>query len=156
VDINNYLIPLAGKDWRTLLSGWLGVLPRSFTLWLANRFGDLFVVYDDASVHMLDVGIGRIRRVADNRDHFMGLIDKGNNANEWLMIPLVDACVAAGMALSTNQCYGYRLPPVLGGHYDVANVHPTDLALHYAFLADLYRQTMSLADGTEVRVVFKN
>jgi hypothetical protein len=155
VDINDYLIPQSGKDWSKLLSGWRGLFPRSFTLWLVNRFGDPFVVYDDASVHMLDVGIGRIRRVADSRDHFAGLIDRGNYANEWLMIPLVDACVAVGMTLSTNQCYGYKVPPVLGGAYGVENVYRTDLALHYGFLADIYRQTRHLPDGTDIRVVRK-
>lgn len=39
MDVNDYLISQAGKDWRTLLSGWLEILPKSFTLWMVNRFG---------------------------------------------------------------------------------------------------------------------
>lgn len=156
MDINDYLIPQPGKDWRTLLSGWFELLPASFTLWMVNRFGDLIVALDDGSVHMLDVGIGHCKRLADNRSHFASLIDVGDNANNWLMIPLVNACVASGLILRANQCYGYKMPPILGGEYRPANVEPTDLAVHYALLADIYRQTRHLPDGTPIRFVTGN
>ena len=155
MDINNYLISQAGKDWRALLSDWSKILPPSFTLWMVNRFGDLFVVLDDGAVHMLDVGIGRLKRLANDRSHFAALIDVGDNASNWLMIPLVNACVASGMILGPNQCYGYDIPPILGGRYEIGNVSPTDIAVHYAFLADIYRQTRNLPDGTPITgVVF--
>jgi hypothetical protein len=153
MDINDYLIPQAGKDWSVLLCGWREALPESFTLWMVNRFGDLFTVHDDGSVHMLDVGAGRLARLADNRDHFCSLVDVGDNANNWLMIPLVNECVAGGMILRPNQCYGYKVPPILGGEYHVSNVEPTDLSVHYSLLGDIYRQTKDLSDGTRIRVV---
>ena len=153
MNISDYLIAQPGKDWRRLLSGWLTALPARFTLWMVNRFGDLFVVLDDGSVHMLDVGIGRLKRVAEDRSHFSALMGVGDNANNWLMIPLVDACMAAGLSLGPNQCYGYKVPPILGGEYRVGNVEPTDLSVHYGLLADLYRQTRHLPDGTPIRIV---
>lgn len=153
MDINDYLIDQAGKDWLDLLSGWRDLLPENFTLWMVNRFGDLFTVHDDESVHMLDVGVGRIERLADSRDHFCSLVDVGESANNWLMIPLVDACVEAGLILGANQCYGYRIPPLLGGEYRISNVEPIDLSVHYAFLADIYRQTRGVPDGATIRAV---
>jgi hypothetical protein len=153
MDINDYLIPQAGKDWSDLLSGWREALPASFTLWMVNRFGDLFIVTDDGSVHMLDVGAGRLAALADNRDQFCSLVDVGDNANNWLMIPLVDACVAGGLILRPDECYGYKIPPILGGKYDVSNIEPTDLSVHYSLLADIYRQTKDLPDGTHIRAV---
>jgi hypothetical protein len=152
--IDDYLIDPTGKNWSSLLAGWKSALPSTFTLWLVNRFGDLFVVFDDGSVHMLDVGLGVRRRLADNRDHFSKLLEVGDNANTWLMIPLVNACVAAGMVLGgTTQCYGYKVPPILGGPYNVGNVVPLDLTTHYAILSNLYRQTKNLPDGTPFRTV---
>jgi hypothetical protein len=87
MDVHDYLIDQNGKDWSELLSDWSSVLPSSFTIWLVNRFGDVFIVFEDGSIHMLDVGIGAIKRVADDRDHFTALLDIGDNANNWLMIP---------------------------------------------------------------------
>jgi hypothetical protein len=53
VNINDYLITQTGKNWPDLLSGWREALPENFTLWMVNRFGDLFTVHEDGSVHML-------------------------------------------------------------------------------------------------------
>jgi hypothetical protein len=66
---------------------------------------------------MLDVGTGVVERIADSRDHFATLIDLDDN--NWLMIPLVDQCVAAGLSPGNNQCYGYKVPPILGGQYTI-------------------------------------
>jgi hypothetical protein len=40
-----------------------------------NRFGDLFLAYKDGSVHMLDVGSGTVKRIADSRDDFRAMIE---------------------------------------------------------------------------------
>ena len=86
----------------------------------------------------------------------MTLIDLDDNSNNWLMIPLVDQCVAAGMVLNADQCYGFKMPPILGGEYSVDNIVPISLSEHYSFLADIYRQTKDLPDGMKVRIVVKN
>ena len=153
MNINDYLIDQRNKDWSQLLSGWAGTLPESFTLWLVNRFGDAFLVLDDGSVHMLDIGGGQISQVADSRDHFANSIDLDDNANNWLMIPLVDQCATALPPLGESQCYGFKVPPMLGGEYILDNIEPTDLAVHYSLLADIHRQTKDMPDGTRVRLV---
>ena len=66
MNIRNYLIDQGGKDWGELLSGWLGVLPASFTVWLVNGFGDVFAVFEDGSAHILDVGTGVMECLADS------------------------------------------------------------------------------------------
>lgn len=154
MNINDYLIDQTGKDWGAFLRDWMPPLPSSFTVWLVNRFGDVFVVSDhDGSVQMLDVGSGACARVADNRSHFADLLDTDDNADNWLMIPLADDCRNAGMGLGPSQCYGFKIPPVLGGKYEVANVEPTDLAVHYSFLAQVHKQTKDLPDGTPIKAV---
>jgi hypothetical protein len=153
VDINEYLITQTRQNWPDLLSNWREALPENFTLWMVNRCGDLFSVREDGSVHMLDVGAGQLKRLADSRENSCSLIDVGDNANIWLMIALVDDCVASGVIAGSNQCYGYRVPPTLGGEYHVSNIEPTDLSVHYSFLADVWRQTRDLPDGTRIRAV---
>jgi Domain of unknown function (DUF1851) len=155
-DIDDYLIEQAGKNWAELLSSWVPPLPKSFTIWLVNRVGDVFVVLDDGSVHMLDVGVGTLTRLAEDRDDFCTKIDLDDNANNWLLMSLVDSCVSAGMVLAENQCYGYVMPPIFNGKYTVENLIPTDLSVHYSFLAAIYRQAQALPDGTKARVVVKN
>jgi hypothetical protein len=153
MNLSDYLLSQDGHDWSSLLTEWADVLPPDFTIWIVNRLGDLVVVLPDGSVHMLDVGIGSLKRLADSREHFVEAIDEGDNAGQWLAIPLVDACVASGMTLSGDECYGFKIPPMLGGSYEASNLEPTSLAVHYGLLGEIYRQTKDLPDGTPIRVV---
>jgi hypothetical protein len=153
MDVMDYLIDLEGKDWAELLSGWRFLLPKSFNIWLVNRCGDVFVVYEDDSVHRLDVGRGTIERVADSCDDCVTRLDQDDHANTWMMVDLVDRCVKAGLRLGPIQCYGFKIPPMLGGEYEVDNIEPTDLSVHYTILAEICSQTVDMPDGTKVRLV---
>ncbi len=150
-NINDYIIPQDGKDWPTWLKGWTPPLPETFTLWMVNRFGDLIIVADDGSVHMLDLGTGVLNRLADSREDFFAMIDQDNNADNWLLITLTDACVAAGMTLHPNECYSLTIPAFLGGKYAVENIKPMDMQLYYELTAEIYRQTKDLPDGAKIQ-----
>ena len=155
MNIKDYLIDQSGKDWQELLCGWAEILPPVFTIWLVNRFGDVILVTDDGSVHLLDIGGGRFERIADSKDHLADQADTDERANNWLLIPLVDQCLRAGLVLGPGKCYGYKIPPFLGGEYTVGNTAVIDLAENYSFLADLWQQTKELPDGTRVKLVVK-
>jgi hypothetical protein len=152
VNIRNYLIELDGRSWGKLLAPWSPPLPARFTVWMVNRLGDVLAVFEDQSVHFLDVGRGDLSRIADNREDFVFHMDQDSNANDWLAIPLVDHCVFAGLILKPGQCYGYKTPPVLGGDYAIDNLVPTDLSEHFEVLGDLFRQIRDLPDGATVDV----
>jgi hypothetical protein len=155
-NVHDCLIDQEGKNWNEFVSGWGFLLPTSFTIWFVNRFGDMVLVVEDGSVHFFDVGLGSIRRIAATREDFYNQIDTNDNANEWLMMDLTDDCIAAGLTLAPNQCYGFKVPPILGGQYSVENIAPTDLAVHYSFQAAICGQAKALPDGTEVEIVLLN
>jgi len=77
--INDYIIDHRRIDWASELRAWSWLLPKAFTVWIMNRFGDLFLVLNDGSIHMLDVGGGTFTKVAENRDDFANKLDEGNN-----------------------------------------------------------------------------
>jgi len=153
MNLHDYLLTQEARDWPKLLAGWGRELPPDFTLWMVNRLGDLIIVLPDGSVAYFDVALAKLERLADSKDHFATLIDEGDNADGWLAIPLIDRLVAAGIRLGPGQCYGFKIPPILGGSYDDSNFEPTDLAVHYGLLADIHRQTRDLPDGTKIEVV---
>ena len=114
------------------------ILPTTFTIWLVNRFGDVFIIAQDGSVHLLDIAGGTFERLADNLDRFAELIDEPQNANNWLMIPLVNQCVELGISLQPGQCHGFKIPPLLGGEYEPGNIVSVDLPQNYTFLVDIW------------------
>jgi hypothetical protein len=153
MNVEDYLIDREGKDWAELISEWRSLLPKTFDIWLVNRFGDIFAVFEDGSVHLLDVGRGIIERLADSREHFIDRMDQDGNGEGWLLTRLVDECVAAGMKLKENQCYGFKIPPILGGDYEVENVEVTDLSVHYSLQGQICRQVRDLPPGTKINGV---
>jgi len=135
MNINDYLITDMGIDWVGLLGDWIPTLPERFNVWLVNRLGEPIVVGDDGAVSLLDVGAGECFVLARDRAQFAQRLDSGDNANQWLRIGLVDQCRRAGMVLKSFECYGFRIPPTLGGRYEVANLTPTRLDVHLSYQA---------------------
>jgi hypothetical protein len=150
VDLSDYLIAPEGVDWSKTLMNWSWLVPAEFTLWLVNRLGDLFIVPDDGSVHLLDVGRGTLERLADHRDDFCRLIDESDRAKEWPAIPLVDQLVEAGLRLQPHQCYGFNLPPVLGGDYGVENIGPISIEDDLGARGSLHDPLRGVEDGDRV------
>jgi hypothetical protein len=152
MSIHDYIIDHAGFNWQTLLENWAWLVPEHFTLWIMNRFGDLFIVLDDGSVHMMEVGTGTLKKAAESRADFASRLNDDDNANEWLMIPLVDQLVTAGKTLSKGECYSYRVPPNLGGHHTVENMIVLPVANHYAGHGSIQKQIKDVPYGTEIRI----
>jgi hypothetical protein len=155
VDLRDYIIDPAGVDWQSLLAQWAGILPEEFNLWLVTRFGDQIVICNDGSVGFFDTGMLFFERVAASRDEFADSMDVEHNARRMLMVPMVDSCVKQGIVPGSGQCYAFKIPPFLGGQYEVPNVYVANVPEYYAFLADLWKQTRDLADGSRVRVMVK-
>ncbi|HKV71293.1 MAG TPA: T6SS immunity protein Tdi1 domain-containing protein [Gemmatimonadales bacterium] len=149
--LTDYLIDQTGVDWAARLTPFYPLVPPEFAVWMVNRFGDVVFVANDGSVHLLDVGGGSGKQLAASRDEFTRTAGD-DGVNNCLLIPLVDACVAAGLVLGPGQCYSYRQPPMLGGEYSVANTRIVSLAEHYSFYGEIYRQTKDLPDGQKVRL----
>src|SRR5260370_37332089 len=105
--LTSYTIDHAGVDWPDLLACWAWLLPPEVSVWIVNRFGDLFLPFDDHSINMLDVGRGSFIRLADDREQLACLGDEGNNANQWLLIPLVDRLLAVEPTLRPGACYSH-------------------------------------------------
>jgi hypothetical protein len=150
VSINDYLIDQKGIDWQKAFESWLWLMPADFTLWLVNRLADCFVVLKDGAVHILDVGAGTFEKVAENRRDFENKIDEGENADNWLAIPIVDELVECGIKLKAGQCYGFKTLPILGGDYTADNFSPLAIADYLGAMGSIHEQIKDLPDGTEV------
>ena len=153
MDISDYLIEQQGKDWAKLLSDWAWLLPNDLTVWMVNRFGDIVLVLDDGTVHFLDVGAGTLKQIAETREDFCVRVDADDNAGIWFLISLVDECAEAGMSLSVDQCYTFKLAPVFGGQYSIENIEVGDLEVNYSLLGQTHDQIKDLPDGATVNLV---
>ena len=148
LSVDDYLIDQRGFDWPKLLETWTWLLPSEFSVWLVNRYAELFLVFPDGTVHWLQTDGGSFTKVAENREEFATRIDE--NANDWLMIPLVDRCVAAGRVLGLGQCYGFKMPTILGGDFTVENTGVLSIGDYLASRGSIHEQLCDVPDGTKV------
>jgi hypothetical protein len=150
MELANYIIDHQNVDWPTVLADWVWLLPEELTVWLMNRYGDLFLVFNDGTVHMLDIGRGTVEQLAENRNDFALKIDEDDNVSDWLMVPLVDRLIEAGKGVHIGQCYSFIIPPILGGEYTVENTAILSITEHYSVYASIHQQIKDLPDGTQI------
>lgn len=149
--MNDYILPPLERDWAALLEKWNWLLPESFGVWFANRFGDLFLILEDGGVAMLDINAGTLTRIAESQDDFSQKLAEGDNARVWLYTPLVDALNAAGTKSDdADRVYAFGKPILLGGEIAAWNVQAGGLGETLGFTGDLAGQLRGVADGAEV------
>lgn len=156
MNIHNYLIAQDGIDFRRMFGNWRWLLSGGFTVWLINRFGDVFAVQKDGTVWWLALDAGTFTKIAESKDEFGKAAESEDRVNDWLMIPLVDRLVAAGKTLGPKECYAFRQLPILGGDYVVENVTIRNLEEQYAALGPIYEKLKNVPDGTKVTFSFEN
>ena len=154
--INDYLFDQHGHDWGKLLADWSWLLPSECTVWMVNRFAEMVLVLPDETVHYFDVGGGTLTKVAETRDEFRDWSQEEGNTNDWLMIPLVDKLVDPGILLGVGQCYGFKVPPIMGGDYTVENCAPIALGDYLGAYGSIHEQLRDVPDGTEVVIKVVN
>ena len=150
MNIDGYLLDYSDWDWSAPLRDWTWLVPSDFAPWLVNRFGDVIMELPGGSIHHFDVGNGSIERVADNRDAFSKRCEDPDEANFFLMTPLIDQLVAAARALQSGQCYSYWVAPAFGGGYTLDNVFVKSIPDHYAAFGQMHMLTKDVPDGTTI------
>lgn len=75
---------------------------------------------------------------------------KPDKANEWFVPQLIGDILTSGKRLAPSECFGYKVPPVLGGEVQPDNFEPTDLQVHFGILGQIHRQVKDLPPGTPI------
>jgi hypothetical protein len=133
-----------------LLSEWRWLIDESCQPVIISALGDLFLRHEDGRIFWLSSGWGQLTKIADNAEELKQLMVQPNNAEEWFNPNLVGDILMAGQRLAPGQCFGYKVPPVLGGEIEPDNFEPTDLQVHFGILGQIHRQVNDLPPGTPI------
>jgi hypothetical protein len=151
---DDYLIDHSDFDWKNLLGSWEWLLEDEMEVapWLVSRFGDLFFIDELGIVNWLNISDGELTEVASSEAEFIELLDTGDNADDWFLMPLVDDMVVAGKTLAAGQCYGFKTLPVLGGEFEASNVEVRTITDYWMACGHIHAQLDGLPDGTELDI----
>ena len=115
-----------------------------------TSFGDWFLEAEDGAIHFLDAVAGELRPIAGSQAEFEEKANLQENLDDWFIAELVVLLRERGMNLKKGECYGYKLPPAVGGKMEVENIEATDLMVHQAVLGQILEQTKKLPPGTPI------
>jgi hypothetical protein len=145
----------AGEAWsEDMLVPWRFLIgPEPYSILRITAMGNLFLIHSAGSLHFLDTTDGLFQRVADSPHNFEALFDSSQNRRGWLWSHFVRELRSSGMMLGQGQCYGWKVPPCLGGSVDFKNIEPTDVAVHVSIQGQLHDQIRNLPPGTPIKNV---
>lgn len=134
-----------------LMSEWRWLADEAFQPVVISALGDLFLRHEDGRMFWLDAGWGQLTEVAASAEEFKRLMVQPENTDAWFAPQLVGDLFAGGKRLGPGECFGYKIPPVLGGKIEPDNFEPTDLQVHFGILGQVHRQVKDLPPGTPIR-----
>jgi hypothetical protein len=147
---NELTVSPDGVDLDELLSEWRWLADESFQPVVISALGDLFLRRTDGPIFWLDAGWGRLTEVAASAEEFKQLMVQPENSNEWFVPELIGDILSSGKRLGPGECFGYKVPPVMGGEVEPDNFEPTDLQVHFSILGQIHRQVKNLPPGTPI------
>lgn len=132
-----------------LREGWGWLIGESLSPFMCSASGDVFFLDDAGIVFWLDTGQGLLTQICANREEFLKELKEERGA-EWLLAPVIDQLVDSGVELAPDQCFAYRVLPILGGPYSAENMVPMSAAQWYSFSGYMHSQIKDLPDGAKV------
>ena len=130
------------ESWR-----WLGIEGKAPVL--ASLFGDV-ILQDPTGYWFLDTVEGRLTRTWVSQQEVQATLDTEEGQDQYLLGGLAMAAEASGLRLSDDEVYAFKVPPVLGGAFDLENVEVTDFVVAVNLAGQLHDQVKKLPPGTRV------
>jgi hypothetical protein len=128
---------------------WIGLDPKEIVA--SNLFGNMIVRAVDGSVWRICPEHLSCIRIAWTSADFAALSKTDEFRLDWQMDRLVELAERKFGSLSEGQCYCLKLPAVIGGKYDEANLGTISLAELISFSGYLAGQIKDVADGDQIQ-----
>lgn len=142
------IIPLQGLDSNALLETWRWLVPATYQPIMLTKFADWFFTDPAGRVFMLDLVYGEFRQVAPRLEAFNEMLVDENTWHRWFMPGIVRELTQRGLFLKDGQCFGFKLPPVLGGEIDPHNIIATDIAQQLRLMSQIHQRSRQVTATT--------
>lgn len=100
-------------DLERLLAEWRWLCWGRMTLVARNACADLLLRNESGQVFRLEVGVARLRKVADSEPEFRDLAETREKREEWVAEADETSAANRGLTPNADQCIGFSVPLVL-------------------------------------------
>lgn len=123
-----------------LIADWKWLVPEDDTPLFISAFGDWVFGNPNGSLWVLSLLEGTYEQVAKSADEYNSL----NKSEEWLnqvfIAEWLPIAVQNGLAPGKDECLGWKLHPLLGGKFEVANLQVFSMLIYQSIMGQLHRQ----------------
>lgn len=116
---------------------------------VTSSFGDVFLQGDDG-VWFLDTIEGRLSREWDTTAALQEQLNTAEAQDKFLLGGLAEAAFRSGLVPDDRQILSFKIAPVLGGQFELANVEVMDLVVALSIGGQIHRQVKDLPPGTTI------
>lgn len=154
ITLNDLTVNFTHVDRSALLTEWRWMIGTHKLPILVTAMGTAFVQdTQDGTISLLDPGEGKLREIAASFDEFQALLSDQEFVLAEFLVEDFASLRDGGRSLSQGQVFGFVQPPVLGGSFDVGNLEPTDMEVHFSVSGQIHRQVRDLPDGAPISQV---
>lgn len=136
-----------------ICSDWQWLLNHAYTPIMISLSGDMFLSNEDGSIHWLDTGTGKLKKVAQSSNDFFLLLNDIDNIENWLLASTILDLIESGLVIKENQVYSCKVMPIINGDYSLTNFEATDISVHFSMTGQICRQLQDIPDGTKINKV---
>jgi hypothetical protein len=148
---NELVVDLATiADADGLLDSWRWLVDASCHVVMISALGDLFVQNAIGQVFWIDTGWGQLTQVAESADAFKQLLLQPENLDAWFVPQLVGDLLTSGKQLKPGECFGYQVPPSIGGAIAPENFEPIAVSVYFDLLGQIQQQVQALPIDTPI------
>lgn len=119
---------------------------------MQNEFGNVIFTDEDGTYWHICPEELSCEIIAADGEAFARLQTTDAFATDWATRELVERARAALGTPEAERCYCLKIPAILGGGYDLANIGTIDGRELIAFAGDVARQIKDCPDGAQVRL----
>lgn len=114
-----------------------------------SPFGDV-ILYAPDGVWFLDTIEGTVTREWDHPAALQDALNTLEGQDRYLLLGLLQQATDAGLEPDDSQVLSFKVPPMLGGAFEVDNIEVADLSVTLSIGGQVHRQIKDLPPGTKI------
>ena len=116
---------------------------------LVTAFADVFLQASDG-IWFLDTYEGKLKKICETKEQLHDLLHTEKAQDLYLFAPFVQRAISEGMALTEEECYDFKLHPVVGGALEMENIEKRSFLVALHLRGQLHEQVRHLPPGTKI------
>jgi len=145
----SYFIQPSSEQLKRALDSWQWLPLKGKQPALVTAFADVFLLGTDG-VWFLDTLEGKLKKEFETREQLEAELRTPEGQDLYLMSPFVDRALREGASLAENQCFDFKVHPVVGGAISYANIERRDFTVALNLRGQLHDQVRHLRPGTKI------